>query len=268
MSRLHSVLFNALFVALMPAVAFAQSDLCIPSLPNVPNEAKAEQLRIDAAERQARETDRRSWEVKMFSVKNALPDDTLRALCIFRVEVVNQRGLRLVQVRAPKELMTAVEDAVKRLDVPPTPPPPGPVLRGVELTGYVVFAMEPADPQMQPLPSALQPVANELKGILPNGTLMLADTFVARGIERQQVAVNGSTSFSAYLSIRETSGPPVINLQNMNVGTRDPAGNSNGGFSTNVDVPAGTHVVIGKATPTRQGPIKAIILVINGRILN
>lgn len=269
MSRLREILFSAAFVLLVPVAAFAQSDLCIPPLPSVPNEAKAEQLKIDAAERAQRELDRRAWEVKMFTVKNALSNDTLRALCIFRVEVVNQQTLRLVQVRAPKELMTAVEDAVKRLDVPPTPPSPPPVFKGIELTGYIVYAMEPRDPQLQPIPSELQPVANELKSILPNGTLVLADTFVVRGLERENVSLTGSTNFQANLRISQASGTPVINVANLLVRVvADGGGTLIGSFQTNVDVPVGTQVVIGKATPARQGAIKAIILVISGKILN
>ena len=75
-------------------------------------------------------------------------DSALRALCIFRIEVVNQPALHLVQIRSPKspELMAAIEDAVKRLDVPPVPP----VSKGIELTGYVVVAMDPVDPQLLP----------------------------------------------------------------------------------------------------------------------
>jgi hypothetical protein len=269
MSRFQKILFNALFVLVAPTAAFAQ-DLCIPPLPSVPSEARAEQLRIDAAERVQREADRRGWEVKMFTVKNAVSNETLRALCIFRVEVVNQPALRLVQVRAPKELMTAVEDAVKRLDVPPSPPPPGPVQRGIELTGYVVFAMEPRDPQLQPIPNELQPVANELKSILPSGTLVLADTFVVRGLERENVSVSGNTYFQANLRISQASAGPVITISNMNMTVRDAGGGNNiGGIQTNVDVPVGTQVVIGKSTPmNKQGAVKAVILVISGKILN
>ena len=121
MSKLGIASMTALLLMLLPAMGSAQSDICIPGLPSVPNEAKAEQLRIDAAERTQREMDRRGWDVRMFTLKNALTNDALRALCIFRIEVVNQPALHLVQVRSPKspELMAAIEDAVKRLDVPP-----------------------------------------------------------------------------------------------------------------------------------------------------
>jgi hypothetical protein len=264
MFRRHVLLLAVIFISL-PAAGFAQSDLCVQSLPLVPNEARAEQLRIDAAERSQREIERRGWEVKMFQVKNITPaNNPLGALCIFRVEVVFQAPLRLVQVRAPKELMPEIEEAIKRLDVPP---PPAILTRGVELTGYVVVAMDPPDPQMQPLPKALEPVANQLKSILPNATLFLADTLVARGVDRSNLSVTGSTTLYGTSSIREGSNGPVIRLDNLNVNTRNSNGDSQATFQTSVEVPVGTLVVIGKATPARQGPVKAVILVINGRIL-
>ena len=164
-----------------------------------------------------------TWDVRMFTLKNALSNEALRALCIFRIEVVNQPALHLVQIRSPKspELMAAIEDAVKRLDVPPTPPP---VSKGIELTGFVVVAMDPVDPQMLPLPAALQPVAAQLKSILPNGALALADTFVVRGVERQPLSLQGNTTLQGSPSIRYTSGASVIRLDNLGVQTRDTRG--------------------------------------------
>jgi len=54
MRTLGTASMTALLLMLLPAVGSAQSDICIPGLPSVPNEAKAEQLRIDAAERAQR----------------------------------------------------------------------------------------------------------------------------------------------------------------------------------------------------------------------
>jgi hypothetical protein len=261
----RNVILSAVLLLALPVAGIAQSDLCVRPLPSVPNEARAEQLKIDAAERAQREIESRGWEVKMFPVKNiTATNNPLSALCIFRVQVVFQPPLRLVQVRAPKELMPEIEEAIKRLDVPP---PPAVVSKGAELTGYVVVAMEPADPQMQALPKALEPVASQLKGILPNAALYLADTFVARGVDRSNLQVMGNTSFNGSVSIREGSAGPVIRLDNLNVNTTSANGERQANFMTSVDVPVGTLVVIGKATPQKQGPVKAVILVINGRIL-
>ena len=65
----RNVLLWAVLLTALPATGIAQSDLCIPSPPLVPVEARSEQLRIDATERAQRELDRKGWEVKMFQVK-------------------------------------------------------------------------------------------------------------------------------------------------------------------------------------------------------
>jgi hypothetical protein len=99
----RNALWGMVLSIALPVAGFAQSDLCVQPLPSVPNEARAEQLRIDAGERAQREGERRGWEVKMFQVKNITPaNNPLGALCIFRVEVVFQSTLRMVQVRAPE----------------------------------------------------------------------------------------------------------------------------------------------------------------------
>jgi len=257
---------SAAFVMLLPAVGSAQSDLCVPALRDVPNEAKAEQLRIDASERAQREAERRSWDVKMFTVKNTLSSDTLRALCIFRVEVYNQAGLHLVQVRAPKELMVAIEDAIKRFDLPPQTP----VVKSIELTGYVLVSLDAPDPKFQQLPASLRSVGTQLGNILPGGSMLaMADTFVLRGLDRQTLSVSGFINFSTTPSIREASGVNVIHLDRLYMTyVIDGAAGNSVRFDTFVDTPPNTQIVVGKATPNRQGPIKAVILVVSGKILD
>jgi hypothetical protein len=266
MRRLLSVFLRTSIAILLPAVVFAQSDLCVRSSEPVPTEARAEQLRIEAAERAARETERRGWDVKMFSVKNSLSNASLQALCIFRIEVVNQSTLRVVQVRAPKELMLSVEDAIKRLDVPP----PSQIVKSIDLTGYLLVAVEPPDPKFQPLPAILKSVGTQLANILPSSsTLVLADTFVLRGLDRQSLSMSGFISFSTTASIRDGSGVSVVHLDRLNmIYVIDGASGNQIRLDTNVDVPPNTQVVVGKATPNRPGPIKAVVLVMTAKILD
>lgn len=254
MSWYSRTLTVASFLVFIPAISVAQSDLCLKSLPPVPNEAKAEQLRIQAQEKKDRELERRSWEVKMITVKNAVPDRNLNALCIFRIEVVSQPALRLVQIRAPKELMPTIEAALKGLDVPP----PAPLVRRVvELTGYVLVVSEVADPSLMPLPASLQPVATQLKNLLPNGNVYLADTVVARGTER--VSINGGTRLDTSFAVRDGT-PPVVALSNLIVVT------SGTSFNTSVDVPVGTQVIVGKATSTDSAR-RAVVFVMTAKLI-
>ena len=253
-------------------------------LPNVPNEAKAEQLRIEAAERTQREIDRRGWEVKNFPVKNITnANNPLGALCILRVEVVFQPQLRLVQIRAPKELMAEVEEAIKKLDVPPPPPEPPRVvaMKNVELTAFVIVAVDSPDPNRQPLPDSLRPVADQLKTLLPTGNLYLADTVVGRAKDQSRIVVGGSTDFSSsqitimnsngvpYSSFGNPSGGPlVIRMNSFQASTRDAAGAPMASFETSLDVPVGSQVVVGRATPNRAGLVRAVVMVITAKVLD
>lgn len=253
------VILGALLFASAPVLAIAQNDICGSGVQREQgDQARAEQLRIEAAERQAREVERRTWDVKMFTVKNPVEQSRYRALCIFRVEVVLQPALKIVQVRAPKDMMPAVEEALKTLDVPPPPPV---VLRGVEVSAYILVTAErAADPNWMPVPRELESVANQLKNLFPNDMLFLADTVVARGTERQSLSISGMTVFGANVSVRD-GATPVVRLESLEVIT-------NGGrFKTSIDIPVGTQVVVGKATSTFP-PKKAVVLVITAKLLN
>jgi hypothetical protein len=249
------------FVAFIPGVSAAQSDLCLPGLPHVPDVAKAEQLRIQAEERKEREAERRSWEVRMFTVKNAVPDKALNALCIFRIEVISQPALRLVQIRAPKELMTAIEDALKRLDVST------PAAKSVDLTGYVLVVSETPDPTLMPVPASLQAVVTQLKSILPEGNVYLFDTIVTRGTVGSPVNVRGTTTqMNAIINLREGT-PPVVRLDGFSSQTH------NAMFNTAVDIPVGSQVIVGKTTATAPASPagnkpRAVVLVMTAKILD
>ena len=278
------IFLSGILLMLLPGIGRAQSDLCVRPLPNVPNEARAEQLRIEAAERTQREIDRRGWEVKNFPVKNiTISNNPLSALCILRVEVVFQPQLRLVQIRAPKELMAEVEDAIKRLDVPLPPPEPirAPVVKDVELTAFVIVALDSPDPNRQPIPASLQSVANQLKSLLPNGTLYLEDTVVGRGKDQSSLLVGGNTDlYSTQISIMNSNGvsyaafgnpgggPLVIRLNGFQASTKDVRGETIAKFATNLDVPVGTQVVLGRVTPSKPSTVRAVMIVMSGKVLD
>src|SRR5206468_6983974 len=100
---------------------------------------------------------------------------------------INSSGgsLRLLTVRAPKEIMPAIEDAIKRLDVPT-------LSKSAELTVYVLMASDRLDPAMpNSLPSTLQPVVNQLKNVLSYKGFQLLDTLFARGSDQHNINLRG-----------------------------------------------------------------------------
>jgi hypothetical protein len=252
-------LISGLILVAVSSPAMAQSDVCLPGVQTYNSTERVEAMKIEAMERAEREAARKNWDVRMFSVKNEIPVSNLRALCIFRVEVVPQSLLKVVQVRAPKELMSAIEDAMKRLDVPP------PVRKGVEVTAYVLVVADVQEPGLMPLPPQLDPVQKQLKDMLPRGNLYLADTMIARAADGLNVGINKGigasdiVSLEARVTIRDGN---VVRLDNLVVQAR------NAKFETNLDVPQGAQVVVGKGTSLNAKNNGVVILTMTARILD
>src|SRR5262245_17382642 len=78
----------------------------------------ADRLRVELAERAREEEEQRDWETRIFQIKYVDPGDLRGALTMFRSNITYSNPLRVVSVKAPKDIMPAIEDAIKRLDVP------------------------------------------------------------------------------------------------------------------------------------------------------
>src|SRR5689334_8695894 len=128
-----------------------------------------EKLRIQAQ----KEIDEKDWDAKIFELKYANASVLQNALGIFNVEVKSP-GARLLAVRAPKQIMPAIEDVIKRFDVAPSG------FKDAELTIYVLLADDQAG-AARPLPAALQPVVTQLRNVLTYKGYQLVDTLIARG---------------------------------------------------------------------------------------
>jgi hypothetical protein len=181
-------------------------------------------------------------------------------LAAFRGSITPNSTLRLLTVRAPKEIMPAIEDAIKRLDVPS----PG-IHRDADLTIFVIMATDQAN--TNPLPSSLQPVVNQLKNVLAYKGYQLVDTLIARGTNLNLTRLRGMFSFvwdathgplsvtydfGAQFRVDNPEGKePVLRLSQMQFNLSVPLdGNRNTDLhiNTDVDIPRGQQVVVGKAT--------------------
>jgi hypothetical protein len=259
--RWHSGIILSIFMAGLAVPAMAQNDICAQGTQKeTSDQARAEQLRLQAADQAVRQ----SWAIRMFTVKNLEYRNNYSALCIFKIEVVLQQQLKMVQVRAPKEMLPAIEEAIKTLDVPPPPSVPPSPQKNVEITAYILMSGQDVDPKWMPLPSELEGVAGQVKNILGNEKLYLADTAIARGLDGSRIVLNGSTTFEAWPSVQE-GNPIIVKLRNISVQS------NGGGFTSSVDVPVGAKVVVGKANGTVQLPGKApskgaVILVLTAKV--
>jgi hypothetical protein len=246
--------------------------------PQTSSEVELEKLRLEAAERARQEEEQKDWQTRIFEIKYAEPRYVRQALSMFRANLSPEPNSRIIGVRAPKEIMPAIEDAIKRLDVP-TP------RRNAELTAYIVMASD--QPETGALPSSLQPVITELKKILTYKGFQLVDTLIARGGDGRDIMLQGvlpqfvatSTEKTGYdltgrLSIENDGKASVLRINNLRFTMRFPS--TPVGFpapvgptlpltiATDVEIPQGQQVVVGKATFVD----KAFILVMSAKFSN
>ncbi len=199
---------------------------------------------------------------------------------VFRADVRFDDRLKTLAVRAPQEILPAIEEAVKK---PDTPPPP---VKNVELTAYLLVA-EQADANVK-LPGDLQPVIKQLKGTFPQYEgYRLLETLELRTREGGEAEVNGmapggkDTLPPAIYNLRFRSARitadekgRVVWLSGMRLGVRVPipTGPNNQfnyqdtGIMADVDVREGQRVVVGKAN--LQGPDKALFLVLAAKVMD
>ncbi len=279
MSTFTKFVLLAICLFVVPATLLAQADIC-SSLPHVapsasssmPAEVIVQQMKERAAAQAVQDMNRAGWASKMIPLKNALSADELKPLCIFHVEVVPQPTLRLVSVRAPMEILTAVEDAVKRLDAPQAGP------RSVELTIHILVATD-QDEMLRGVPSSVQPVVDQLRSVLSYKKYYLLDTLLSNTVENHSVTINGAVrgletaepgrpprdtnySFDSNVGVANAaSSTPTVKLSQLRF--RLLLGNQVYIY-TDVEAPVGKQIVVGKST---YGD-RAFILVVSAKVTN
>jgi len=230
------------------------------------SDPEVERLRIQAEERAREDVEQRDWETKIFPVRYVDLVQLTNALSMFRAKMQSSQDLHVLSVRAPKEIMPAIEDAIKRLDVPQP-------RKAAELTIYVIIAAEQSDPSAPGLPANLAPVLNQLRGVLSYKGYRLLDTLIMRTSAGapSQAGLSGTLvmsetlkpnyDFRAFVQIENPDGKsPVLRLNNMTFDLTG-MGFARARVAANVEIPQGQQVVVGKATIAD----KALILVMSAK---
>ena len=176
---LRAALIIAIAVTALSGVLSAQS--------TNNNDIEIEKLKIEAQERARQEAERRDWETKIFTLKYVDSNQLTTLLSVFRASVKNNPNLHALAVSAPKEIMPAIEDVIKRFDVPPS----ASAKKDAELTIHVIMASDQSTSGT--LPPALQPIVNQLKNVLSYKGYQLVDTIMNRG--------NGSVNLQGTLPV-------------------------------------------------------------------
>jgi len=215
---------------------------------------------------------------KIFEIKYADANKLTEILRVFTGGIVPNNDLRVIAVSGTREAVAAVEDAIKRLDVPPPP------TRNIELIAYLLIASEQASEKNTP--PELDGVMTQLKGIFKYQGFRLLDTLVVRCRDRSGGSVNavapGSTqsirtlydfSFD-WATITSDSSGNTIRIDRLRLGAQLPVmPNSESkltyldtGIKTNIDLREGQKVVVGKATI--DGSNGALFLVLTAKVLD
>lgn len=187
-------------------------------------------------------------------------------------------------LRGPKDTVTGFEEIIKQLDVPPV------VKRNVETTVYMVVASSQAG-NGAAMPAELDPVMKQLKAVFPYKGYRILDSFVLRSRDGERGETSGFVPQVAesngpgnrkiiyqftYGHVRVDGGDAgrVIRYDGLKLGTKTPVGDGKGGISyvdtgisTDVDVPEGKKVVVGK-TSAVEGSDGALILVISAKVVD
>jgi hypothetical protein len=215
---------------------------------------------------------------KLFMLKYADPGSLSNLLRIFGATIVPNPEMHALAVEATPESMTAIEDAIKRLDVPASAP------RNLELTVYFVVGAEGETPYGGPLPKDLDPVISALKSTLPFKEYRLMDVMTIRTRTGQQVNMNsnagsmkedgrGQAQITTYFQINSSSINPdgvTVRLDRMRSTAKVPYATGGGwqnmdlSINEDMDVKEGQKAVVGRVGISRD---QALFLVLSAKIL-
>jgi hypothetical protein len=175
----------------------------------------------------------------------------------------------------PKDTVAGFEEIIKQLDVAPV------AKKNIETTVYMVVASLQASSGAT-VPAELDPVVKQLKGVFNYKSFRLLDSFVLRSRDTEKAVTNGfltplDTTLPAgtkisyqfqygRVSLDGSEANRVIRYDNLRLGIRLPGANDIG-ISTDVDVPEGKKVVVGK-TSAIEGSDGALILVISAKVVD
>ena len=244
-------------------------------------------LPLAAQEPKKADTPPVNLEHKLFILKYADPGKLQGLLQVLGANAVPNSELHAIAVQAKAESMPAIEDAIKRLDVPSAVP------QNIELTAYYVVGGPDENTPGGPLPKDLDSVATQLKNTFAFKNYRLLDVIELRTRTGQGADTTGSAGVAnglptATTQFRIASGTvaadgTTIRIDRLKVGVRLPvlAGSflsgpggatipaqyeyRDLGLNADVDIKEGQKVVVGRIGLSKD---QALFLVLTARIVN
>jgi len=209
---------------------------------------------------------------------------TLRDLGPSNNVVMSNSDAEHIILSGTKDAVAGFEEIIKQLDVPPV------VKKDVEMTGYMLVAASQSAANATAMPTELDPVVKQLKSIFNYKNFVLLDSFVLRSRDGEKgdnsgfvPALDSNVPAGARISylfrynrviIDGGESGKLIRFDGLRLELRVPLADSatqyhlsETGISTDVDVPEGKKVVVGK-TSGIAGADSALILVISAKVVD
>ncbi|MCY4587673.1 MAG: hypothetical protein OXB98_16685 [Bryobacterales bacterium] len=230
-------------------------------------------------EKQTSESDRVT---KIIKLEHVNPDSVRDLLAALPVNMHTDSELGLLVVHGPPRTVELVEKSVKELDVPSGRSKN----RNVEITAYLVGASRAGDSGSEVAP-LLRPVVAQLRERFPYQGYQLLETASVRLRSRERSSISGSIpdlavegadpasyEFGVRLNaIHPTPSGHTISVNQLVLAAKIPVRTSTGSLTssqiriaTQMDLPAGKTVVVGKAGA--QGVVDGIFLVLHANVVD
>lgn len=212
-----------------------------------------------------------TWPTRVYSIRYVDYRYIWNLLSPIGVQVAGEPNLNAISVRGPSSTLAAVDDIVKRFDIPGNAP------KNIDLTVYVVLGSSEGD---EAVPAAVRGVIDQLRNVMTYKTYRVVDTIIARGTEGSSIQTSGAIAKLAETDKNQATydfrltgrvagegADETIHLENLrftlSVITMDGQPQALN-IGTSLDVKKGQQVVVGKATMRDR----AVILVLSGKVVD
>jgi hypothetical protein len=192
---------------------------------------------------------------KVFVIKHVLVSDLARVLSVFPAELSGRDSMHVLSVSAAPAVVAAIEETIKRLDVPPPP------TRSVEITAYILECSSSGDAGT--LSQDLQGVLVQLRKVFNYSGCGLARTLFARGAEDSRFGAEfnerAAGKYELYGRVEvDSSAPPIVRLRGIELVTW--SGSVRSRIGGDVEVRDGQRVVLGRLGVTESGKDQIVVL--------
>jgi len=216
---------------------------------------------------------------KVFILKYADPNKVASLLGVLSAGVTANGDLHALAVTSAPEVMPAIEDAIKQLDVPGAGP------QDIELTVYYLIGGGGDSTPGGPVPKDLDGVVTQLRNSFAFKTYHLLDALTLRTRSGQSAETNSNAGPVAQglppamnqfriQSATLTADGKTVRLDRMKAGIRMPVAYGIGpsqysyndlGLNADVDVKEGQKVVVGRLSVNND---QALFLVLTAHVVN